>query len=109
MDKDKSISEKIEILETVQPVTSVTRHKEWLMNSLKDLQDEFQVAENAKDKIALFNTIASFVSKEEKNPMVIMKAIQELPERKLRILLAVLDKENLIKQVKKTTTKKVFK
>ena len=110
MDEDKSITKKIEILDIIHPNRSLEPHKVWLEQSIIRLQKEFDENNDlsVQDKTKIFTLVSGYIREQESNPIRIIEAIRQLPEHKARLVIGMLEKENIIKALKKKTKDSLF-
>lgn len=80
---------------------------------MKKLQAHFDAKTDdgtleTKDMVTIIKCVQEYTNSENKNPIRVIEEIRKLPEEKARILLAMLNKAQLTKEVSKEDTSSCF-
>lgn len=108
--EQKSIKETVEVLKVIHPLEHIQDGKQWLIKATETLKEKFSDDDaTVTEKTKIFNTIATFIRAEESNPMNILKAIENWPEKKQKIIYAWLESQGQIKSAQKKVTQSFLK
>lgn len=104
---NQSVTKKLEAFEIIHPEKTDKGHKEWIERALENLKANFDQA-TIVDQIRIVKLMCDYVKQKELDPMYIIERVKTLPEHKARLLLGLLQKNKIVKDIEKKADQSVF-